>query len=315
MNDLEKRRWDHLLSWLKIEHGMDVGEHGFHVEARDVTGAGRGLFASRDCPPGTTLFKVPSTALMNRTTLAKLYPRLRKLSATQLISLHLLLHKPSGDDDSLDPAFGPYISTLPREFSSHPLTWMVKQKLRQETEWERGTLVLLPPGSARKCAELHTRFWKDWKALLPVLDETAHSQSSRPDLSSASFGIENNAALVLDYLWSWLNGLYFVISSLYRRLMDTPQSTRDAFSTVSGLTGLIQTTSLSVPYWTLPTTATAALIYSLSSTQRSGERWKKDRLSTSSSSDLLRVPSPGGKSYIFSTGTILTASCSLSTAS
>lgn len=119
---------------------------------------------------GTTLFKVPSTALMNRTTVAKLYPHLlkRKLSATQLISLHLLLHKPSGDDDSLDPSFGPYISTLPREFSSHPLTWMVKQKLKQESDWERQSL-LLPPGSARKCAELHKRFWKDWEALSLVL--------------------------------------------------------------------------------------------------------------------------------------------------
>ena len=120
---------------------------------------------------GTTLFKVPSTALMNRTTVAKLYPQLhkRKLSATQLISLHLFLHKPSGDDDASDPAFGPDISTLPREFSSHPLTWMVKQKLRQETDWERQTLVLLPPGSARRCAELHARFWRDWETLLPLL--------------------------------------------------------------------------------------------------------------------------------------------------
>ena len=120
---------------------------------------------------GTTLFKVPSTALMNRTTVAKLYPQLhkRKLSATQLISLHLLLHKPSGDDDSSDPAFGPYISTLPREFSSHPLTWMVKQKLTQETDWERRTLVFLPPGAARKCADLHMRFWKDWETLLSVI--------------------------------------------------------------------------------------------------------------------------------------------------
>ncbi len=125
---------------------------------------------------GTTLFKVPSTALMNRTTVAKLYPQLhkRKLSATQLISLHLLLHKPSGDDDSSDPAFGPYISTLPREFSSHPLTWVVKQKLKQESDWERRYLSLLPLGSAGRCTQLHKRFWKDWETLLPILVRRLH---------------------------------------------------------------------------------------------------------------------------------------------
>lgn len=157
--------------------------------AEEHLGAGRGLFALRDCPVsqirspsihsvslkllqrGTTLFKVPSTALMNRVTVAKLYPHLhkRKLSAIQLISLHLLLHKPSGDDDSSDPAFGPYISTLPRGFSSHPLTWMVKQKLKQESDWERRSLILLPPSSARKCAELHKRFWKDCETLSSAL--------------------------------------------------------------------------------------------------------------------------------------------------
>ncbi|KAI1795938.1 SET domain-containing protein [Ganoderma leucocontextum] len=200
MNELERRRWEHLLLWLRDEHGMDVSEDGLHVEARDVEGAGRGMFALRDCPRGDTLFKIPSTALMNRTTVAKLYPQLRewKLSATQLISLHLMLHKPSGEDDSSDLAFGPYISTLPRDFSSHPLTWMVKQKLEQESDWERRSLALLPPGSARKLTELHKRFWKDWEALAPILP-------SRPDLSSSSIRIEDNTALVLDYVWAWLN--------------------------------------------------------------------------------------------------------------
>lgn len=68
MNDLDRRRWEHLLLWLRDEHGMDICEGGFPIEARDVegectpsssvlsveqrayTGAGRGLFALRDCP-------------------------------------------------------------------------------------------------------------------------------------------------------------------------------------------------------------------------------------------------------------------------
>ena len=114
---------------------------------------------------------MPSTALLNQTTVAKLYPQLhkRKLSATQLVSLHLLLHKPHGDADSSDPAFGPYISTLPREFSSHPLTWMVKQKLGQESNWELRILGLLPPSSAQKVTELYMRFWKDWETVSATL--------------------------------------------------------------------------------------------------------------------------------------------------
>ena len=154
-------------------------------------GAGRGLFALRDCPVsrpeicvagntlilpssfqrGTTLFKVPSTALMNRTTVSKLYPglRKRKLSGIQLVSLHLLLHKPSGDNDSLDPVFGPYISTLPRDFSSHPLTWMVKRTLKREDDWERRTLEYLPSSVIGKLTALYKRFWDDWEVISGVL--------------------------------------------------------------------------------------------------------------------------------------------------
>ena len=71
-NDLDKRRWDSLLRWLSEKNGMDVSGGAFHVEAKEVqgaspcpwwtqkpvahscpplpAGAGRGLFASRDCP-------------------------------------------------------------------------------------------------------------------------------------------------------------------------------------------------------------------------------------------------------------------------
>ena len=155
-------------------------------------GAGRGLFALRDCPVsspeiyvagetlmlciffvqrGTTLFKVPTSALMNRTTVSKLYYGLRKrsLSGIQLVSLHLLLHKPSGDNHSLDPVFGPYISTLPRDFSSHPLTWMVKRTLKREDDWERRTLEYLPSSVIRKLTALHKRFWDDWEVVSGVL--------------------------------------------------------------------------------------------------------------------------------------------------
>ena len=39
MDDLDTRRWERLLRWLRDEHGMDVSEGAFHVEAREVEGA------------------------------------------------------------------------------------------------------------------------------------------------------------------------------------------------------------------------------------------------------------------------------------
>ncbi len=119
----------------------------------------------------TTLFKVPSTALMNKKTVAKLYAQLRgrRLSGVLLVSLHLLLHKPLGDEDSQDPVFGPYISTLPRDFSSHPLSWLVKRDTKEEDAWERVALSLLPPSTLRKLSVLHDRFRADWQILRRVL--------------------------------------------------------------------------------------------------------------------------------------------------
>ena len=38
MDDLEQDRWERLLQWLSEQHGMDIGEDAFHVEAREVTG-------------------------------------------------------------------------------------------------------------------------------------------------------------------------------------------------------------------------------------------------------------------------------------
>ncbi|TFK92414.1 SET domain-containing protein [Polyporus arcularius HHB13444] len=208
MDDLEKHRWERLLRWLSEEHGMDVGESAFHVEAREVPGAGRGLFATRDCPRSTTLFKVPSTALMNKKTVAKLYAQLRgrRLSGVLLVSLHLLLHKPLGDEDSQDPVFGPYISTLPRDFSSHPLSWLVKRDTQEEDAWERVALSLLPPSTLRKLSVLHDRFRADWQILRRVLEEDASvvASSSRSDISLVS-SPENINELMMDFLWAWLN--------------------------------------------------------------------------------------------------------------
>ena len=122
----------------------------------------------------TVLFKVPAAALMNKKTIAKLYPQLRgrRLSGVQLVSLHLYLHKPHGEEDSRDPVFGPYISTLPRDFSSHPLTWLVKRDAREADTWENTVLSLLPLSAFRKLSALRDRFRTDWKTVGRVLVRT-----------------------------------------------------------------------------------------------------------------------------------------------
>lgn len=120
--------------------------------------------------PSTTLFKVPAKALINTTTLAALYPpnHMRKLTAVQQITLHLLLWKPQGDEDSSDGAFGPYISTMPPEFDSHPLTWLVKlQNAQNDMKGSPEELLLksLPPSVSAALNKLANRFRRDWAAV------------------------------------------------------------------------------------------------------------------------------------------------------
>jgi len=103
---------------------------------------------------------------MNVMTLKPFYPlqTVKTLTAIQLISMHLLIWRPDGDEDSKDPLFGPYISTLPRDFSSHPLTWIVCSKhLRQGcTGGKDALLQSLPPGISSQLECLYSRFLNDW---------------------------------------------------------------------------------------------------------------------------------------------------------
>ena len=125
--------------------------------------------------PSTALFKVPATALLNCKTAASLYHSIRgrKLTGVQLVSLHLFLHKPLGDADSTDTAFGPYISTLPRDFSAHSLYWVVKRDLKREDPWEQHVLDTLPPEVRRKLVALRQRFWDDWRVVSRTMVRSA----------------------------------------------------------------------------------------------------------------------------------------------
>lgn len=105
---------------------------------------------------------------MNKMTLKRLYPpniRVDKtLTAVQLISMHLYIWRPRADEDSADPFFGPYISILPRDFGSHPLTWLVLSKLNKADDllFSESLLDSLPPSVLAALHRLHTRFWDDW---------------------------------------------------------------------------------------------------------------------------------------------------------
>ena len=134
--------YSQLLQWLSM-HGMD---DNIPVEPRLVpgsflrtvarylpsnyfAGAGYGLFAKMSIEPSSVLFTIPSSALLNSLTLSPYYPQAHpKLTCTQYISLHLYLHRPLSGHQSRDPLFGPYISVLPAEFDSHPLTWLWRQQ-------------------------------------------------------------------------------------------------------------------------------------------------------------------------------------------
>ncbi|KAF8503575.1 hypothetical protein F5888DRAFT_1606276, partial [Russula emetica] len=143
------------------------------------------------------LLTLPSKAKINMKTLGH-YPYSKRLTATQLISLHLLLHKPAPGCESDDPHFGPYISILPRDFGSHPLTWVVHRTLGAESREEHTLLRLLPPSVLFDLLLLEGRFWKDWEAVRQYLDDLS-------DLSSSRLKPRVQSDLILDFVWAWLN--------------------------------------------------------------------------------------------------------------
>ena len=104
---------------------------------------------------------------MNARTLRPLYAK-TELTAVQLISLHLCLHRPHEDGRSTDVHFAPYIDVLPREFDSHPLTWLVNRTLSSGgpgNVLEYDLLSMLPPSVDVALKQIEARFEDDWKAV------------------------------------------------------------------------------------------------------------------------------------------------------
>lgn len=184
--NVQVHRWSRLLSWLE-SHGMDLSPSTFRVECRPRPGAGYGLFLTNPCPPLGPIFIIPPSALMNVKTLAPLYPGAKRLSAHQLISLHLYLHKPP--DRPIDNRFGPFISTLPREFDSHPLTWLVLRNPDEDNKPGSTFLTLLPSATRSLLNTVAERFHQDSSAVARYLNGNG---------TPGGFDEGN-------YLWAWLN--------------------------------------------------------------------------------------------------------------
>ncbi|KXN82099.1 Ribosomal N-lysine methyltransferase set11 [Leucoagaricus sp. SymC.cos] len=215
-------RWEALLEWLRHK-GMDTDN--ILVEARATPGAGYGLYALQEIPPSTPLFKVPAKAMMNIRTLVALYPKTRpKLTATQIMSLHLLLHRPISQRDlSKDTIFGPYISILPSDFDAHPLTWLIEPRdprtEQEDLEIGHNLLEHAPKGVLNTLEDVAARFRKDWERVSQYLRDNqtllaeakARGRKLRPLDSTTT---------QLEFLWGWLN---VNTRCIYHRLCPTRQ--------------------------------------------------------------------------------------------
>ncbi|KAI6150781.1 hypothetical protein BKA82DRAFT_4119678 [Pisolithus tinctorius] len=193
-------RWDNLMVWLK-KQGAETTD--LAVECRKTQSSGYGLFARRSCPPGSLLFSIPAKAMINVTTLRPHYPPkvVQALTGIQLVSMHLFLWRPKGDnEDSEDPLFGPYISTLPREFGSHPLTWVVQSKHQGTACQDDHLLRWLPPSVSSTLDRLHHRFTTDWSKVHSVMIQPLMSAKLRGPPAGV-----NDVRAVMDFLWAWLN--------------------------------------------------------------------------------------------------------------
>ncbi|KAK7014878.1 hypothetical protein R3P38DRAFT_2998161, partial [Favolaschia claudopus] len=149
------------------------------------TAAGRGLFAATHIPPSTPLFTIPACNLVNCRTLRGHYPA--GLTAIQLISLHLCLHRFSTTSTATYP-FGSYICTLPREFDTHPLTSRVQQRDLN-----------YPPSIAIALDHLHARYLDDLRLVRRYLHFHSDSLSQKLEPDSILDAFET------DFLWGWLN--------------------------------------------------------------------------------------------------------------
>ena len=128
--------------------------------------------------PNTPILSIPAAGLLNARTLRNIYPAIPLegfcsatggflMNATQLLSLHLAMHRPK--PESTDPHFGPYINMCPSDFESHPLTWIVRERMNNASPHERQLLSMLPPHVSEQLCGVCDRFRKDWTVAIQCL--------------------------------------------------------------------------------------------------------------------------------------------------
>ncbi|KAH7344599.1 hypothetical protein B0J17DRAFT_636045 [Rhizoctonia solani] len=191
-------------TWLRLEKLIKTEQDSIvKVEARYVTGAGRGLFATHDLTALETLVSVPGRLLLNARTLSDLYPEpilpqstsssvanSIRLSSIQLLSLHLYRIKRGVKDDTFDA----YIDTLPSTFPDHPLVIMQNPELRSLM------LGLVPGPVYRMLLEVEQRLKDDWKLALDIIERFPGLSplESQDEMGDSEF-------VSGDYIWAWLN--------------------------------------------------------------------------------------------------------------
>lgn len=195
--------WENLISWLET-YDPDIKKN-LCVYSKIIPGAGRGLFVNKDVTPDTPLFSIPNAAHLNASTLAKLYidsDNERKLSAVQLISLHLYIHRPDPQNNieqANHHAYGPYLAILPRDFASHPLSWLASNV-------HSTFLACMPPTTLRNLHKRFDQFQQDWKVVSAYLNHLSQKSSELIPSSFATWKCTANKEEELErYLWAWLN--------------------------------------------------------------------------------------------------------------
>ncbi|KZV78605.1 SET domain-containing protein [Exidia glandulosa HHB12029] len=201
-----------LVKWLQ-----EKGLKNSLVAVQDIPGKGRGLVVREDVQPGTSLFTLRDSALLNLRTLRLVYPRFfdgvknkTGLNAIQLLALHLFLHRPKDNAPSTDEHWGPYITSLPTEFDTHPLVWRCR-----EDDDARDQLSLLPLPHRRAVEAVWTRFQNDAEAVTGFLADARRR---------ATLGLEESYRSLerhSDFLWAWL---CINTRSIYYRVVASPKS-------------------------------------------------------------------------------------------
>lgn len=158
------------------------------------------------------------------------------INGTQLISLHLALHRPPRvGGRSTDPTFGPYISVLPREFDAHPLTWLIKQDSaafeEEDAVFGQELLNHLSPSVSSELKAVSNKFLKDWTIVRDSWEAHAKAPGAvkvdAPMVGAPS--VYGKTLRYPNFLWAWLIGTSIQIPfehPFLRTVTRTPLSSK-----------------------------------------------------------------------------------------